>query len=777
MTKHAQHSLSEDSADSTSPTGASGPVDSGTPVDYTAKLAELTLEEKASLASGQDFWHTQGIERVGIPPIMVTDGPHGLRKQMGETDHLGLNQSVAATCFPPAVALASTFDPDLASRMGEALGEEAAVEDVSVILGPGINVKRSPLCGRNFEYFSEDPLLAGEIGAGLVRGIQSKGVGTSVKHFAANNQETDRMRVSSDIDPRTLHEIYLRGFEKLVKLAHPWTVMCSYNKINGVYASEDHWLLTHMLREEWGYDGMVVSDWGAVDNRVAALAAGLDLEMPGGGPSDGEIVEAVRAGALDEAALDAAARRVLALVSKAQERPAATGSLDIRGHHAVAREVAERSVVLLKNDDGALPLRPGQSIALIGEFARTPRFQGGGSSHITPTLVDSALEAMTDKLGDQVKFAAGFTFDGSNAEELRNEAVELAKRQQVAVLFLGLPESAESEGFDRHHMGLPNVQLELVDAVRKANPNTVVVLSNGSAVTLPFADDVKAIVEGWLLGQAGGTAIANVLTGSINPSGRLAETIPLRVEDTPSFLNFPGSLGHVNYGEGIFVGYRGYDASGLEVAYPFGHGLSYTRFAYGQPEASFTDDGNVTITVDITNTGGFKGREVVQVYASLSASQVERAPRELVAYASVELAAGQTRTVTLTVHREDLAYWDRRVEDFVVEGGAYRFDVGASSRDLRGSVVVGIEADSIRIPLTLNSTVAEVLANPVVGPMVQQQLAGMAGSMEGAEDSQVVDPQAMQQMIASIPISRLGGFGAGVTKEQLEQLIAAANAS
>ena len=756
---------------------------SDTPQDA---LDALTVEEKASLTSGADFWTTKAIPRAGVPSIMLTDGPHGLRKQTGASDHLGLASSVPATCFPPAAALGSAFDPALAERVGVALGVESAIEDVAVILGPGINIKRSPLCGRNFEYVSEDPVLAGVVGAGLVRGIQSQGVGASLKHFAANNQEHDRMRASSDVDPRPLREIYLRGFERVVKDAQPWTVMCSYNRINGVYASEDPWLLTRVLREEWGFEGLVVSDWGAVNDRVAALAAGLDLEMPySGGQTDRQIVAAVADGTLSGDALDTAAARMLALVGKAQRRPAVRGPLDVDAHHALAREVAGRSIVLLKNDEvgGAplLPLAEDATVAVIGEFARTPRYQGGGSSHITPTRVDAALDALTAACGERISFAQGFAFDpaipADEAAALRDEAVALAASRDVAVVFLGLTEAEESEGFDREHIDLPATQLAVVDAVLAANPRTIVVLSNGSVVALPFADRAPAIVEAWLLGQAGGSATADVLLGAVNPSARLAETIPLRIEDTPAYGNFPGSFGHVRYGEGILVGYRWYDARRMPVAYPFGHGLSYTTFSYGEAAVSVRPDGDLSVTVPVTNTGARDGREVVQVYAAPVSSIVERAPRELKAFASVEIAAGETVTVELVVRRADLAYWDVRVDRFVVEGGRYRIEVGASSRDIRSTAEVAIEGDEVRLPLTPESSVADVLAHPVAGPIVQERFAAMRESADGAMDAGIMADEAIAKMMASFPIGRLAAFpGMGVDREQVAQLIALANA-
>ncbi|EWS80420.1 beta-glucosidase [Brachybacterium phenoliresistens] len=725
---------------------------------------DLTLEEKASLTSGRDFWSLEGLERLGVPSIMVTDGPHGLRKQRTGGDHVGLTDSVPATCFPPAVGLSAAFDPDLARRVGAALGLEAAIEDVAVLLGPGINIKRSPLCGRNFEYMSEDPIVSGEIGAGLVQGIQSRGVGSSLKHFAVNNQETERLRVSADVDPRPLREIYLRGFQRVVRDAQPWTVMCSYNRINGVYASEDPWLLTDVLRGEWGFEGVVVSDWGAVDDRVAGLPAGLDLEMPSsGGRTDAQLVAAVREGRLEESALDLAADRLLELIRRAQERPAQPGPLDVDAHHALAREVAGRAIVLLKNEDALLPLAPEARLAVIGEFARTPRYQGAGSSQITPTRLDVPLEEIRALSRGEVGFAPGFTTDGSgDVAALRAEAVELAGKAEVAVVFLGLPDAAESEGYDREHIDLPADQLALLDAVLEANPRTVVVLSNGSVVALPFADRVPAILEGWLLGQAGGGALADVLLGAVNPSGRLAETIPLRLEDTPAFGNFPGEHGHVRYGEGLLVGYRWYDAKDLAVRYPFGHGLSYTSFAYGEATAALTAAGDIAVTVPVTNTGDRAGREVVQLYTALPGSSVQRPPRELKAFASVELAPGETRPVELLVRREDLAHWDVRVERWIVEGGTYTLEIGASSRDLRAAASIEVEGDPVDLPITLSSTFEELLAHPVAGPALQAAL----DARYGDADSHLLT------MIGNFPVDRLDGFP--LPRAELEEIVAAA---
>jgi len=749
--------------------------------------SDLTLEEKASLTSGADFWTTKAIDRVGIPSVMMTDGPHGLRKQSGSSDHLGLADSVPATCFPPAVGIGSSFDPEIVERVGAAIGVEAAIENVAVVLGPGINIKRSPLCGRNFEYFSEDPIVSGILGAASVRGIQSKGVGTSLKHFAANNQEFDRMRASSDVDPRPLREIYLRGFERVVKDASPWTVMCSYNKLNGVWTSEDPWLLTSVLRDDWGFEGLVVSDWGAVNDRVAGVAAGLDLEMPAsGGRTDAQLVAAVRAGTLEESVLDTAASRAIELVRKAGERPAVDGPLDVDAHHALAREAAGRSIVLLKNEGALLPLAADQKIAVIGAFATEPRFQGAGSSLINPTRVDKALDELRAVGGENVTYAAGFAVDGGTiatsgrtANDLRTEAVGVAGAADVAVLFLGLPAAEESEGFDRDHIDLPADQLAVLDAVLEVNPRVVVVLSNGGVVALPFADRVPAIIESWLLGQAGGGAVADVLYGSVNPSGKLTETVPVRLSDNPSFGNFPGEFGHVRYGEGLLVGYRWYDAKGLDVTFPFGHGLSYTTFAYGPATAEVGADGDIVVRVDITNTGDRDGREVVQVYTALESSIVQRAPRELKAFASVALAAGETRTVELVVRREDLAYWDIRVDRWVVEGGAYTVDVAASSRDIRATVSVELSGDEVHQELTMNSSIGDLISHPIAGPVVQQALGGLMAGLGGdaAGASMMANDEAMQKMMASFPIGRLAGFpGLPVDFEQIEQLVAAANA-
>ncbi|MEU4691417.1 glycoside hydrolase family 3 C-terminal domain-containing protein [Actinoplanes sp. NPDC023714] len=735
--------------------------------------SEFSTAEQAAVTSGSDFWHTTAVEAAGVPSVTVTDGPHGVRMQAGED----LLAGVPATCFPPAVASASTWDPGLLRRMGEALGDECRAQDVAVLLGPGVNLKRSPLGGRNFEYFSEDPILTGVLATEWVRGLQSRGVGASLKHFAVNSQETDRMRVSADVDERTLREIYLRAFQRVVTKSQPWTVMCAYNKINGTYASEHHWLLTEVLRDEWGFEGLVVSDWGAVVDRVTSIAAGLDLTMPGpDAEGDAALVDAVEAGRLDPALLGAAASRVRKVVEKAGKRPA--GTYDAAAHHALAREIAGRAIVLLKNEGGLLPLPgSGVSIAVLGEFARTPRYQGGGSSQITPTRLDDALTQIQSSTSAAVTFAPGYTVDGAEPDEaLIAQAVTAAQAADIAVVFAGSVH--ETEGADRESLDLPASHRALIERVAAANPRTVVVLSNGAVLaTTPWDSAVPALIEGWLLGQAGGSAIADVLFGRVNPSGRLAETIPVKLADHPSFLDFPGENGHVRYGEGIHIGYRGFDARETPVAYPFGFGLSYTTFAYGTANATATATG-VEIRVPVTNTGGREGREVVQAYVSLPGSRVSRAPRELKAFATVDLAAGQTAEVLLTIDRDDLAYWETRLGRWVVEGGAYLVSVGASSRDIRSEVTVDVAADDARVPLTAESSVGEWFADPrgaeLLGAAFAEATAA-AGADAGPMAAMAADP-AMMMMLGSLPLSRMAKFpGSPLRADQLDKLVAAAN--
>lgn len=735
-----------------------------------AIIAQLTLAEKAALLDGSDFWHTQPIERLGVPALMLTDGPHGLRKQAEAADHLGLSRSVPATCFPPAVALACSWDPALARRIGQALGDECRAADVAVLLGPGVNMKRSPLCGRNFEYFSEDPLLAGVIASAWVDGVQSRGVGTSLKHFAANNQEHDRLRVSAEVDERTLREIYLPAFERVVKEAQPWTVMCSYNRINGTYASESQWLLTDVLRAEWGFEGLVVSDWGAVNRREAGLAAGLDLEMPSsGGAGTRAILDAVAAGTLTEAQVDLAARRVLELAERAGAREPLTG-FDSDAHHQLAREAAAASAVLLKNEGGILPLRgDGGAIAVIGEFARTPRFQGAGSSQVNPTRLDNALERLQAELagGREVLFAPGFAVDGEDLDQvLADDAVQTAAAAEVAVVFLGLPPSDESEGYDREHMELPAQQRELLARVAAVNANVVVVLSNGSAVlTAGWDHHARAILEGWLLGQGGGSALVDLLLGRVAPSGKLAETIPLRYVDNPALGNFPGENHVVRYGEGLLIGYRWYDAREIPVAYPFGHGLSYTTFDYSDLELTVLDDGptpSVDLALTVTNSGSCAGTEVVQVYVGDPVAAVQRPPQELRGFERVALAPGQSRRLRLTLETRAFAYWHGGVHDWVVEGGAFEIRVGASSRDIRLTSTVTLTGSDTSVPLDMDSTLGEFLGRPEAGAWLRRRLAGSPFGDRLLDDE-------LGRMLSSVPVRRFARFpGSGLTPEDLE---------
>ncbi|MPY56204.1 glycoside hydrolase family 3 C-terminal domain-containing protein [Streptomyces spongiae] len=733
---------------------------------------ELGLDHKTSLLSGRDLWSTESAEDAGIPSLVLCDGPHGVRRQLAEADHLGVHSSEPATCFPPAVSLASSWDPDLVRRLGEALGREARALGVDVLLGPGVNIKRSPLCGRNFEYFSEDPLLSGVLGAAHVEGVQSQGVGASVKHFAANNQETDRMRVSSDVDERTLREIYFPAFERIVEQARPATVMCSYNRVNGVHAAENHWLLTQVLREEWGFDGLVVSDWGAVGDRVAALLAGTDLEMPGnGGGTDAEVAAAVDRGDLDRAVVDTAVGRLRALAERVRARTA-PGEADPGAQHALAREVAADCLVLLKNRERTLPLTPTGRVALIGEFAETLRYQGGGSSHVNATRVDSALGQLRAQLPDaHVDFAPGYDITGqADAVRLREQAVRLAEQADIAVLVVGLRESDESEGFDREHIELPEDQVDLIHVVAERARRTVVVLLNGGVVSLEdWHDEVDAVVEAWLPGQAGGGAIADVLTGRVNPSGRLAETIPFRLADTPSYLNFPGEQGHVRYGEGVMVGYRYYETADVPVRYPFGHGLSYTTFEQSGFQVSGTGPDTAKATVTVTNTGDRFGKHVVQIYVSAPRRPVSSPARELRGFAKVALAPGESTSVEIDLDRRAFAYWDITRDGWAVAAGEYQVQLGENAHDVVAHATLHLTGDELAKPLTMDSTVGEWFGHPAVGPALTEAM--MAGMTEEQAAAAAENADAMR-MIQSMPMRQFLGFlPAPLPEEFLERLM------
>jgi beta-glucosidase len=652
-------------------------------------VAQMSLQEKAAFCSGRNFWHLQACERLGVVSIMVTDGPHGLRKQAGSADHVGLNASVPATCFPTASALASSWDTALIHEVGVALGEQCVAEGVSVLLGPGMNIKRHPLCGRNFEYFSEDPLLSGELAAAMIQGVQSQGVGTSIKHYAVNNQEQWRMFIDAIVDERTLREIYLRGFEIAVRKAQPWTVMCAYNRLNGTYCSEHEWLLNKVLRDEWGFEGLVVTDWGATNDRVKGVTAGLDLEMPAsGGINDARIVAAVQAGELPEAELDRIVCRIVSLSLLGATLMRRNETIDQQTHHQLAHKAAAESAVLLKNEQ-LLPLQSASSIAVIGAFACEPRYQGAGSSQVTPTQLDCALDAIREVAGDetQVTYAPGYDPQHSEPDnDAIEQAVALARSAEVAVVFAGLPGIYESEGFDREHMGLPQQHNRLIESVCAANPNTVVVLFNGAPVEMPWIAKPQAVLECYLAGQAGGTAVADLLFGRLNPSGKLAETFPLRQSDVLADKWFPGAGRQVQYREGLYVGYRYFDSADVPVLFPFGHGLSYTRFDYANLTLSvstYEQGGELSLSLDVTNIGEVAGAEIVQVYVSAIESNVHRPQQELRAFVKLALGPGETRRAELTLDDEAFAVFDTDAQAWVVEAGNYELRIGSSSRDIR----------------------------------------------------------------------------------------------
>lgn len=738
-------------------------------------VRQMTLEEKAGMCSGKDFWHLKSVERLGIPEVMVSDGPHGLRKQAENGDHLGINESIKAVCFPAACATACSFDRDLLEEMGAALGTECQAENVSVLLGPAVNIKRSPLCGRNFEYFSEDPYLAGQMAKAHITGVQKEGVGTSIKHFAANNQEYHRMSASSEVDERTLREIYLAAFETPVKEAKPKTVMCSYNRINGVFASENPWLLDEVLRKEWGYEGYVMSDWGAVNDRVPGLKAGLELEMPAsGGETDRQIVEAVKNGTLKEEVLDQAVERILNVIfDYVDHRKDAV--FDMEKDHALAEKVETESMVLLKND-GILPLKKGVRAAFIGVFAKTPRYQGGGSSHINSFRVTGALEA-AEKMAD-LTYAEGYRLKEDVIDEvLVAEAVEAAKSAEVAVIFAGLPDAFESEGYDRTHMRMPDSQNYLIHEVCKVQPNVVVVLHNGSPVEMPWAEEVSGILEAYLGGQGVGTAEVRILFGEANPCGKLAETIPYKLSDNPSYLNFPGDGETVAYREGIFVGYRYYDRKEMAVRYPFGYGLSYTEFSYSNlqlDKSSMKDTDTLTVSVDITNTGKRAGKEIVQLYVADRTGSADRPVRELKNFAKVSLEPGETETVRMELNKRSFAWYNVKLHDWYAASGTYEIQIGKSSREIVLCDTVELTTD-VKVPMEIhkNTTVGQLLRNPDMAQVLQEALSEMMSTMGaggGEASTEAISPEMIRGMMESMPLRGLRSF-AGMSEEALNRLV------
>lgn len=752
-------------------------------MDIKALVSQMTLEEKAGLCSGLDFWHTKPVERLGVPSVMVSDGPHGLRKQDEKADHLGVNDSIKAVCMPAACATASSFDRDLMGRMGQTIGDSCQHEKLGVVLGPAVNIKRSPLCGRNFEYFSEDPYLAGEMSAAYINGVQSKNVGTSIKHFAANSQEHRRMSSSSNADERTLREIYFPAFETSVRKAQPWTVMCSYNRVNGVYASENPWLLTDVLRGEWGFKGYVMSDWGAVSDRVAGVAAGLDLEMPSsGGINDRKIVAAVKSGELDEKIVDQACERILEINYRYLDNARPETPWDQEADHQLSARIAEECMVLLKND-GILPLNKTDEVAFIGEFAAKPRFQGGGSSHINAFRTTSAVEAAQ---GLPVTYVQGYSAARDMAtDEMIAEAVQAAKAAKVAVVFAGLPDAYESEGYDRAHMAMPACQNRLIEAVAGANPNTVVVLHNGSPVEMPWLGKVKAVLEAYLGGQAVGIATVRLLYGDANPCGHLAETFPVKLSDNPSYLYYGGEGDEADYREGVFVGYRYYDKKEMPVLFPFGFGLSYTTFACSNLRlsgAKITDQETLTAAVTVTNTGSRAGKTVVQLYVGDRESTVLRPIRELKGFEKVELQPGESRDVTFTLDKRAFAYWNAAIHDWHVETGVFTIEVGQSSRDIEVSGEVTVES-TVALPrhYTADSIFMDVMADPkakeALGPMlasIQKAFAPNADASDTAQEA--ISADMGLAMMRYMPLRGLVSFSPDkVTDDTLKQLLDALN--
>ena len=745
--------------------------------DIKKLVAEMTLEEKASLLGGKDFWHTKAVERLGIPQFMMSDGPHGLRKQDMEGDHLGVNDSIVAVCWPTACATASSFDTELIGKMGEGIGNECQAEKLSIVLGPAVNIKRSPLCGRNFEYFSEDPYLAGEMAAAFINGVQSKKVGTSIKHFALNNQEYYRMSNNSAASERTIREIYLPAFETAVKKAQPWTVMCSYNRINGTYASDNEWLLTKVLRDDWGFEGFVMTDWGAVDDRVQGVRAGLELEMPGDtSENDAKIVEAVKNGTLSEALVDRSVERILTILYKYFDHRQSDAVFDREADHAKA-EAAEAECAVLLENNGVLPLDGSKRILYIGEYAEKPRYQGGGSSHINSSRVTSALEAAKAK-GRNVSYVKGFPADRDELdEEELKKAVDAAKEADVVVIFAGLPDVFESEGYDRPNMDMPACQNRLIRDVAAVNPNTVVVLHNGSPVETPWADDVAAILEMYLGGQGVGAAADMLLYGEKNPCGHLAETFPLRVQDNPSYLNFNTDPEQCVYAEGVYVGYRYYEKKEMPVRWAFGHGLSYTEFVIDNIRVSsgtMDDDGTIDVTVDVTNVGERAGKEVVQLYVSDKNGTPDRPVKELKGFAKVELQPGEKKSVTLTINARSLSYFEEKIGGWFAPTGKYGILIGDASDHIMVCTEINFITKKI-VPMRMDSsiTVGELLANPVTAPVIRGMMGQMAGA--GPVDFSEPDPM-MEAMMRFMPLKSLISFGM-LDHEKMENLLSALKAA
>lgn len=736
-------------------------------------IMNMTLEEKASLCSGKDSWRTKPIPRLNIPQMMVSDGPHGLRKQKSEA--VDMNETIEAVCFPAGCATAASFDRDLLYKLGETLGNECQAEGVGVILGPAVNIKRSPLCGRNFEYYSEDPYLASEIAASQIKGIQSKNVGTSIKHFFANNQEHRRMSSSSEMDERTAREIYLSAFEGAIKQSKPWTVMCSYNRINGIYAAQNKKYLTDILRDEWGFDGFVVSDWGATNDRVLDLEAGMDLEMPSSfGLNDKKIVEAVKNGTLAEDILDKAVKRILNIVFRFENNRDKNAVFNKETDHELARKICAESIVLLKNEN-ILPLSNQQKVAFIGEFAKNPRYQGSGSSHINSFKVESAMDCIDS---ENIIYSQGYNVkDDMVDNKLLTEAVDIAKKVDTVVIFAGLPDKFESEGYDRTHMQLPQCQNTLIKSITEVNKNVVVVLHNGSPVEMPWVDDVKAIVEVYLGGQAVGGATVDILYGKVNPSGHLAESFPIKLQDNPSYLYYLGEGDKTEYREGVFVGYRYYDKKDMNVLFPFGHGLSYTTFEYSNicvDKNEMYDTDTLEVKVDICNTGKYQGKEVVQLYVEPQKGDIIRPVRELKGFEKIDLKPNEKKTVTFKLDKRSFAYFNTDINNWSVETGKYSIAIGQSSRNIKLRALVSVKStDIIKKKFTLDTTVGDALkikgADELIKPFIDKSFA----------DKEIINNslgegmgEMMKAMLNYAPIRSLITFGEGsLTFEDAYKLV------
>lgn len=746
-----------------------------------ALIKQLSLEEKASLCSGASMFDTQSIDRLGIPAISMADGPHGLRKQAGKQDFLGHNESLPAVCFPAACATGCSFDPRLIQRLGHALGKACRAAQVQLILGPGINIKRNPLCGRNFEYFSEDPLVSGKLGAAYVNGVQEEGVGACLKHFFANNQEYRRRTQSSELDERTMRELYLPAFEYVVRHAEPWAVMNSYNKVNGRYVNETPNYCTDLLRGEWGFDGAVISDWAAVHDRTAALSGGTDLTMPSDKENDRLIVDAVKNGTLSEQRLDDACFNIIALAMRGMEEQQ-TEEYDFEKAHAFAREVAGECMVLLKNEEQILPLDENKRIAVIGAFAAQPRYQGAGSSKVNAWKVP-ALPEVTKHLPN-VEYSSGFGMTDHTDPAQQAQALELAKKSDIAVIIAGLPPVMEGEGFDRWVMKLPQCQNELIEAVCAVQPNTIVVLQNGGAVELPWAEKPKAILECYLGGEAVCEALWDVLSGKTSPSGHLAETFPMRLEENPSYLFWPGEGDRSEYREGVFVGYRYYATREMNVRYPFGHGLTYTEFSFEDlrlNRTSFSKGETVQATVTVKNIGARTGKALVQLYVGAPfGSLKQRCPlRELRAFEKVELLPGESRDITITLDEQAFSHWDERAHCMRVMGGRYTVEIGESAQRILLSAPLDVQDEYIPdgTRYTMMSPICDVRRHPAgrvfwekAEPMVNAIIAQM-----GMKDAQMQVPYADKKPpetgLMAEPLQTLQRMLRQVTPEEWEQLL------